>query len=100
MKVSSALLTAAATFLLVAHLNGQTFRNPLRIPTIQDPISVSTVDVNGDGVPDVLYETEGNSTTPTTMNIFFGQSSGGYIAGPAVALPAEAESMVMSMSST
>jgi N-acetylneuraminic acid mutarotase len=80
-------LALFVSFFPAVHLNAQTFRNPERIPTTQDPISVFTVDVNGDGVPDLLYETQGKSTTPSTMSIFFGQSSGGYIAGPTLTLP-------------
>jgi len=65
----------------------QTFRNPYRIPTTQDPTNVFTVDVNGDGILDLLYQTEGNTTTPSTMKVLFGQSSGGYVAGPTLVLP-------------
>jgi N-acetylneuraminic acid mutarotase len=88
MKVFAVRLTLVASFFLAGHLDAQSFRDPLRIPTTQDPVSVFTGDVNDDGVPDLLYETWGNSTTPTTMNVFFGQSSGGYVAGPTINLPA------------
>ena len=86
MKVFS-VLALCVSFVMGGQLNAQTFRNPDRVPTTQDPISVFTVDVNGDGLPDLLYETESNSTTPSTMGIFFGQSSGGYTAGPTLTLP-------------
>jgi len=68
-------------------LEAQTFRNPIRIPTTQDPVSIFTVDVNVDGVPDILYEVDGTLTAPSSMDIFFGQPSGGFIAGPTFTLP-------------
>src|ERR1700684_4715419 len=89
MKHLSVLLTLAASCLLAGHLNAQTLRNPLRIPTSQDPISVFTVDMNGDGIPDLLYETEGHFSTPSSMNVFFGNSSGGFDAGPTFTLPTD-----------
>ena len=82
-----AVYTLAFSLFATGQVNAQIFHNPYRVPTAQDPISVFTVDVNGDGVPDILFETEGNSTTPTTMDVLFGQSSGGYIAGPVLTLP-------------
>lgn len=73
---------------LFSSLNAQEFRNPHRISTAQDPVSVFTADVNGDGVPDLIYETETNSTAaPSTINIQFGQALGGYIAGPTLTPP-------------
>ena len=89
MKCFSVFLPLSALFLLAGHLGAQTFQNPHHIPTGQDPVSVFTVDMNGDGVPDLLYETEGNSTTSSTMNVFLGQPSGGYIAGPTLLLPTD-----------
>lgn len=87
MKGFSVFLHLSLLFLLAAHLDAQTFQNPQHIATGQDPISVFTVDVNGDGIPDLLYETEGHIPTPSSMNVSFGQSSGGFIAGPTLNLP-------------
>ena len=87
MKVFSVLLTLAAPFLSASHLNSQTLNNPLRVPAIQDPISVFAGDVNGDRVTDLPYEISDNSITSGSMNNIFGQPSGGYIAGPALTLP-------------
>jgi hypothetical protein len=83
-----ALLTLSASFslFLAGSLSAQTFRNPYRIPTTQDPISVFVVDLNRDGVPDLFYETESNSTTRGSIGFIFGQSSSGYIAGPTLTL--------------
>lgn len=36
-------------------LPGQSFKNPLIIPTGTDPLAVTMADVNGDGHPDILY---------------------------------------------
>ena len=90
MRVLSILLTLTTSFLFSGHLDAQNFHNPLRIPATQDPVSVFTVDVNGDGVPDLLYETEGSATTPTTMAVLLGQSSGGYSAATTIPLPSAA----------
>ena len=87
MRVLSILLTLTTSFLFSGHLDAENFHNPLRIPATQDPVSVFTVDVNGDGVPDLLYETEGSATTPTTMAVLLGQSSGGYSAATTIPLP-------------
>jgi N-acetylneuraminic acid mutarotase len=88
MKRFSVFLSLAVLVFMPRHLDAQTFQNPYHIPTNQDPISVFTADVNGDGVPDLLYETEANSTTPSSAGVFFGQSSGGFTTGPTLILPA------------
>jgi hypothetical protein len=88
MKGSIALVLLTASLLSVPPLGAQAFNNPYRIPTTLDPISVFVADVNNDGIPDILDEVESNSsTTPREIELFFGQSSGGYIAGPRLVLP-------------
>ena len=66
---------------------GQRFANPVLIPTSQDPTSVFAVDLNGDGLLDLLYETEGVNSTPGSMQTLLAQPSGGYSPGPATTLP-------------
>jgi N-acetylneuraminic acid mutarotase len=53
-----------------------------------DPISVQIADLNGDGLPDIIYETEASSTTTSAMKILFAQPGGGCMPGPALVLPA------------
>lgn len=65
----------------------QNFRNPLRIPTTQDPVSVFAVDLNNDGLTDLLYEISGLNSVPGTMQTLLAQTSGGYIQGPALTMP-------------
>ncbi|MGA3161654.1 MAG: FG-GAP-like repeat-containing protein [Terracidiphilus sp.] len=78
---------AAATYLFSIAPVAQTFSNPVLIPTSQDPISVFVVDLNGDGLPDLLYETAGVNSTPGTMQTLLAQPSGGYAQGLATTLP-------------
>lgn len=65
----------------------QNFSNPVRIPTLQDPVSVYAADLNGDGRPDLLYEVGSYNSIPGTMHTLLAQASGGYVAGPTLTLP-------------
>ncbi|MDE3187762.1 MAG: VCBS repeat-containing protein, partial [Acidobacteriota bacterium] len=87
MKCGLTLLSILVILAAADLLNAQTFSNPVRIPTSQDPISVFAVDLNGDGLPDLLYETSSLNSTPGTMQTLLAQSSGGYAEGPATTLP-------------
>lgn len=79
--------TCLVIALLVAPLlSAQNFRNPYRIPTTQDPVSIFVADLNGDGIPDLLYETERAAQEAGAMMTFFGHASGGYVAGPSFPL--------------
>lgn len=87
-------LLSILVILAAAHLlNAQTFNNPVRIPTVPDPVSVFAVDLNGDGLLDLLYETSslyGTSSLnsiPGTMQTLLTQPSGGYAPGPTTTLP-------------
>ncbi len=63
----------------------ETFRNPIRIPTNSDPVAILTGDVNGDGVPDILWQD--NSAAPFVLHLLLGQHNGSYRPGPDFALP-------------
>jgi hypothetical protein len=82
-------LLVSAAFALVSAVPAatQTFSNPVRIPTLQDPVSVYSADLNGDGRPDLLYETGNFNSTPGAIHTLLAQASGGYIAGPTLTLP-------------
>jgi hypothetical protein len=58
----------------------ETFRNPLRLPTLGDPTSIVVADFNGDSVPDILW----GDPAYTTMHSFLSQPGGGYLPGPAI----------------
>jgi hypothetical protein len=64
-------------------LDAQAFQNPYRIPTNGDPVGVFYADVNGDGIPDILYEDD----SVGAVRILFGQPGGGTVAGPSLILP-------------
>jgi len=68
-------------------LHAQTFSNPVRIPSGQDPVNASVADLNGDGLPDLLYETSSVNSTPGTVQTLLAQASGGYAEGPTITLP-------------
>ncbi len=77
-----------AAILLFASLASpaQNFRNPSRVFTSTDPSSVVAGDINGDGLPDLLYgyDVFGNASLHPLL-----QSRGGaFIPAPVIALPA------------
>ncbi len=70
------------SLVLCASIEAQNFSNPVRLPTGQDPYSVSVADLNGDGRPDLIYGIGGINSTPGAMKTFLAQPSGGYAPGP------------------
>jgi hypothetical protein len=73
-----------------AHRNGllhaESFRNPYRIPTSSDPSSVIIVDLNGDGLPDIVYGD--NSSSLGRLHVLIAQPGAAYVAVPTITLPA------------
>jgi hypothetical protein len=74
------------TLIATALLHAETFRNPYRIPTSSDPSSVIVVDLNGDGLPDIVYGD--NSTSPGRLHVLLAQPGAAYVAVPTITLPA------------
>ncbi len=77
-------LTALCVFVCCS-LQAQTFRNPVRIATAGDPKTVLAGDLNGDGIPDLLYAT---ADTPVVLHALLADGRGGYRPGQDVILPA------------
>jgi len=74
------------TLIATVQLHAETFRNPYRIPTSSDPSSVIVVDLNGDGLPDIIYGD--NSTLPGKLHVLLAQPGAAYVAAPTITLPA------------
>jgi hypothetical protein len=92
-KLSSTLARASALFALTAAigLSAQIFTTPYRIPTNVDPVSVVVGDINGDGLPDILWA-EGPTlpdptSAPAVLHVLLAQPVGGFVPGPSVSLP-------------
>lgn len=66
------------------------FENPLRIPMATDPRSIFAGDLNGDGVPDIVWTSQQFVVSGVSryMYTLLSQPGGGWIAGPAIAQPA------------
>jgi hypothetical protein len=69
-------------------VRGQGFQNPVRVPTPVNPSSVMVADLNGDGIPDILYTNV--TASPLEVDILLGQKSGGYVGGKPVPLAQKA----------
>ena len=79
-------LSFCLLILIAVTLPAETFRNPYRIPTTSDPSSVIVADLNGDGLPDIVY---GDTPFPAgSLHILLAQPGGGYAPAPTIALPA------------
>jgi hypothetical protein len=88
-KIPSKLLAAMLAVFGTAGLLGETYRTSTRIPTAMDPNSVYVADLNGDGLPDIVwgaFATVGSNSA--TIHTLLAQASGGYQAGPVLTLPA------------
>lgn len=77
---------ALAVALVSVSANGQNFRAPRQVPIPGSAIGVLVADVNGDGVPDILYQD--NSTAAGSIRVLLGQQTGDYVAGPTLNKPA------------
>jgi hypothetical protein len=74
------------TLIATVQFHAETFRNPYRIPTSSDPSSVIVVDLNGDGLPDIVYGD--NSASPGRLHVLLAQPGAAYVAVPTITLPA------------
>jgi len=89
------LLLAAVCVTLTA--SAETFRNPLRIPTDSDPASLSVIDLNKDGLPDILWGSIGAAAGVHTL---LAQPSGGYLPGPTLTMPVNVTSACVPIDET
>ena len=76
----------AAFFLCFGCLaESQSFHNPRRLPLSFNPSSVIAGDLNGDGIPDLVYGTDGPAGP--ALHSLLADGRGGYAPGFDVALP-------------
>jgi len=76
------------SLLLFASAAGaQSFRNPLMIPTPFDPASIASADFNGDGIPDLVYDTPTINGSGTTLHVLLGKADGTYTDAQDLGLP-------------
>jgi hypothetical protein len=57
------------------------------IPTSFDPASIVTGDLNGDGVPDLVYDTVSVNGSGSTLHVLIGKGNGAYTDAQDVRLP-------------
>jgi hypothetical protein len=57
------------------------------IPTSFDPASIVTGDFNGDGVPDLAYDTVSVNGSGCTLHVLLGKGDGTYTDGQVIGLP-------------
>jgi hypothetical protein len=50
----------------------------LAVPTANQPVFVATADVNGDGIPDLIYIDNGATPTASTTHVMLGDGKGGF----------------------
>ncbi len=71
-------------------LQAETFQNPRHIPTSADPQGLIVVDVNGDGLPDLVFVTQpAPAAVPQlSLNVLVAKADGSYAPMTPIALPA------------
>lgn len=66
-------------------VGAQVFKQPLVVPTGNWPAAVYSSDVNGDGVPDLVYIDQGATATSSTTHVLLGNGHGGFTQSATVA---------------
>jgi hypothetical protein len=72
-------LLAVAALCSSARAQGYTLGAPvLAVPTTGQPVFVATADVNGDGIPDLIYIDAGATPSASTTHVLLGDGKGGF----------------------
>ena len=75
-------------FLAASSASGESFRNPVRIPTDADPDRILVADLNGDKRLDIVWTATGTTISePSAVNTLLAQADGSFAAGPVLTLP-------------
>ena len=69
---------AVGILALAPSLAAQSFLQPKVIPTGNWPAGVYSADVNGDGIPDLLYLDQGATATRSITHVLVGDGKGGF----------------------
>ncbi|WP_263377580.1 FG-GAP-like repeat-containing protein [Granulicella paludicola] len=80
-----AVVVTALTLAVCISANCQHFSNPVRVATPVDPDSIISGDLNGDGLPDLLWFNV--TTTSSIGHVLLAQVGGGYISGQTFTIP-------------
>ena len=70
--------------LLFTSARAETFKNPELIQTTYDPVMLATGDVNGDGIPDIVYA---DGTGPYALHVLLGNGNGTFTHKTDIDLP-------------
>lgn len=80
------LVGCASLLLIVCGARAQSFQNPVLIPTPLDPGQIASADLNGDGIPDLVYDTLNINAGGSTLHVLLGKGDGTYMDAQDVAL--------------
>ncbi len=71
-------------------LHAETFQNPRHISISADPLGLIVADLNGDGLPELIFVTQATPgiAPPLLLNVLVAKADGSYSAAPPIALPA------------
>ena len=71
-------LMVLAAFLLPCAATGQNFSQPKVVPTGNWPAAIYSGDVNGDGIPDLIYIDQGATPTASTTHVLLNDGKGNF----------------------
>ncbi len=80
-------LFASLSCLTFASVQGETFRNPRRIPLTVDPSGLTTGDLNGDGRNDIVWTDLANGAGTGSLHVLLAGTNGQYTPALDVTLP-------------
>ena len=76
--VTLGLVIAVGVFAGVTRGDAQGFAAPVLVPTGNQPVFVATADVNGDGIPDLIYIDAGATPSASSTHVLLGDGKGGF----------------------